>query len=236
MFELLLLVIIIVLAIRHFYYSQRPRIPTLLGPKGLPIIGSALEVGREAAPHQTIARWAKKYGPVFTVKMPNAQWIVVSTYEGIYEVLVTKAHEAGARANSFRNRMTSRGLRGILQSNTDSPWWLPQRKAFHRSTRLYGEDLARIEAVFSEITEDLMQKFCAYGNRLIDVKEDLYNFTTIALYVILTGKKPSADDQRVEKSKLIERSLILAMGPNNVQGTLLDAFPILRYFNNPAYK
>lgn len=240
LFTTVILGLVLVISLPKFRKKQnRLDLASLPGPRGWPIIGSALDISRSnLPPHQTIARWVQQYGSVFTVQMPNANWIVLSDYAGIYEVLVTKAHEAGARLPSFRNQIISRGLRGILISNTDAPWWLAQRKAFHRSTKLYGDSLERIESIFSDITEDLTRKFTAYslGNVAIDVRADLYDFTTKAIYIILTGKKPASTDEKIEKSKVIEHSIINAAGPNNVQGTLLDAFPFLRFLDNPAYK
>lgn len=90
--------------------------------------------------------------------------------------------------------------------------------------------------IFTDITEDLMRDFAVKQGYPVDVRETLYDFTTKAVFIVLTGKKPLPGDLRYEKAKVIERGLVLALGPNNVQGALLDAFPILRYLGNAAFK
>lgn len=90
--------------------------------------------------------------------------------------------------------------------------------------------------IFADITEDLMRDFADKQGNPIDVREALYDFTTKAVFIVLTGKKPLPGDLRYEKAKVIERGLVLALGPNNVQGALLDAFPFLRYLGNAAFK
>lgn len=138
-------ILIILITAWFIRKPKRCHISTLSGPKGWPIIGSAFDIGKSLPPHQTIAKWSEKYGPVFTVRMPNADWFVACDYASIYELLVTKGYEAGARPVAFRTKLASRGLRGVLMTQTDSPWWMAQRKAFHRSTKLFGDGLIRME-------------------------------------------------------------------------------------------
>lgn len=50
----------LIVAITLFYYSRpKPRYPP--GPKGLPLIGSLLDINQER-PWITYSKWAKEYG------------------------------------------------------------------------------------------------------------------------------------------------------------------------------
>lgn len=56
-------------AYRLLYGTDTPRIKSLPEVPGLPLFGSLLELGNN---HAKVAQgWAKKYGPVFQVRMGN---------------------------------------------------------------------------------------------------------------------------------------------------------------------
>lgn len=55
--------------IRYLNRTDKPKIKGLPEIPGLPIFGSLLQLGEK---HATVAgQWAKKYGPVFQVRMGN---------------------------------------------------------------------------------------------------------------------------------------------------------------------
>ncbi|KAK7391453.1 hypothetical protein VNO78_19869 [Psophocarpus tetragonolobus] len=57
------------------------------GPSPLPIIGNLLELGQK--PHQSLAKLAKIYGPVMSLKLGRVTTIVISSADMAKEVLVT---------------------------------------------------------------------------------------------------------------------------------------------------
>jgi hypothetical protein len=65
--------------------------------------------------------------------------------------------------------------------------------------------------IFADITEDLMRDFAVKQGYAIDVREALYDFTTKAVFIVLTGKKPMPGDLRYEKAKVIERDSSLPL-------------------------
>ena len=54
---------------RVLYGTDTPRIEGIPEIPGLPLFGSLLELGTDHA--KVAQRWAKKYGPVFQVRMGN---------------------------------------------------------------------------------------------------------------------------------------------------------------------
>jgi phenylacetate 2-hydroxylase len=57
------------IAYRVLYATDIPKIKGLPEIPGLPLFGSLIELGEQHA--QVAQRWAKKYGPVFQVRMGN---------------------------------------------------------------------------------------------------------------------------------------------------------------------
>lgn len=55
--------------IRYLNRTDKPKIKGLPEIPGLPIFGSLLQLGEKHAP--VAGQWAKKYGPVFQVRMGN---------------------------------------------------------------------------------------------------------------------------------------------------------------------
>jgi hypothetical protein len=78
---LIALAIVIIVA----YLNSGARIPRGLrivpGPKGLPIIGSALELPEY--PEKQYMKWAREYGELFQVQLGWHNWVFVNSEEAV---------------------------------------------------------------------------------------------------------------------------------------------------------
>lgn len=52
---------------------------------GLPLIGNLHQL-KEKKPHQTFAKWAEKYGPIYSIKMGASKLIVLNSAQVAKEV------------------------------------------------------------------------------------------------------------------------------------------------------
>lgn len=52
---------------------------------GLPLIGNLLQL-KEKKPHQTFAKWAEKYGPIYSIKTGASKLIVLNSTQVAKEV------------------------------------------------------------------------------------------------------------------------------------------------------
>ncbi len=79
----LLLAVALLHYIAKFYYNVwcRPK-----GPLPLPLVGNLHQLDR-SAPYKTLLVWAKRYGPVFSVYLPQ-HTVVLSDLETIREATV----------------------------------------------------------------------------------------------------------------------------------------------------
>ncbi|XP_073316717.1 ent-kaurene oxidase-like [Primulina huaijiensis] len=56
---------------------------------GLPVIGNLLQL-KEKKPHKTFTKWAKKHGPIYSIKTGSNNMIVLNSTDVVKEAMVTK--------------------------------------------------------------------------------------------------------------------------------------------------
>lgn len=54
-----------------------------------PLIGNAYQLDRQR-PDRSFIQWARELGPVYSVRILHKTWVVVSGYDELQEMLVTK--------------------------------------------------------------------------------------------------------------------------------------------------
>jgi hypothetical protein len=85
------------------YFSTRTKIPKGLhavpGPKGLPIIGNALDL--PTYPEKQYMKWARQYGELFQVQLGWNNWVFVNSEEAV------KVRLSFASVNSCRKFLTA---------------------------------------------------------------------------------------------------------------------------------
>ncbi|KAG9455665.1 hypothetical protein H6P81_000173 [Aristolochia fimbriata] len=75
---------------------------------GLPLIGNLLQL-KAKKPHQTFAKWAEKYGPIYSIKTGASSLVILNSSELAKEAMVT-------RFSSISSRKLSNALT-ILSAN-----------------------------------------------------------------------------------------------------------------------
>lgn len=91
---LLPFVVILVLLVVWWYGTIPKNIPP--GPRGLPIVGCALEVNPATA-HLKLLEWAKKYGPIYSFYQATKLIVVLSDYEQMQEALQKQGEIFGGK-------------------------------------------------------------------------------------------------------------------------------------------
>lgn len=101
---------------------QRKLLPP--GPRGLPIVGSLLNLG--SLPHRTFHELSKKYGPIMSLRMGSVPAIVVSSPEAAQLFLKTHDSVFAVRPQMEAVAHMSYGNNGI--SFTNGMYWRHVRK------------------------------------------------------------------------------------------------------------
>ncbi|KAL7175532.1 hypothetical protein ACSBR2_029184 [Camellia fascicularis] len=97
--------------IKGYVYDQKRRasnLPPLPEVPGLPVIGNLLQL-KEKKPHKTFTRWAKTYGPVYSIRTGSNTIVVLNNTDVAKEAMVT-------RFSSILTRKLSNALK-ILTSD-----------------------------------------------------------------------------------------------------------------------
>ncbi|ELU02219.1 hypothetical protein CAPTEDRAFT_139038 [Capitella teleta] len=202
--------------------------------KGWPMFGNLFQVNRER-PELTFTEWAKHLGPVFSVKMLKQQFVVISSFEAIYETLVEKG-------NSFMSRSTQRIYRvDLLTENTEgisfmepTPTWMKLKKTLHRKIRIYDTGMKRIEEINRGLIGNLVNEFMM-RKVSFNPKEIIFNTVMNTILALLLGKTFRADEELFKNMMKFEQGVKLALSSSG-KGTELDIFPWLRFFGNQTYK
>ncbi len=78
----------------HFFEKRRHYPP---GPIPLPLVGNLLQLD-PVNPHETVFKWSRKYGPIFTIWLGPRPTVVITGYD------IMKKYVAGKWADLFAGR------------------------------------------------------------------------------------------------------------------------------------
>jgi hypothetical protein len=104
------------------------RIPS--GPWGFPLFGSFPML--TAYPERTLDRWALKYGDLFSVKLGNQLFVVVSSPKVAKDLMVTNGSVFSDRKEMFVKSQTVFVGRGITATPYNDRWYVSQKFAWYR--------------------------------------------------------------------------------------------------------
>lgn len=198
-----------------------------------PIFGSAPYLDRERYDF-TLLNWAEKLGPMYRVNIFHRTWVVITNYEEMNEMLVTKGHMFAGRDVQFKLSSVTYGKKDVIHGNPTMSHWAPLRKAAHRGIRHYGNGMARLEGTLSEIASEFVTQVTTYKGEVIDLSNDIYNFVLKVTVTMISGRRVTGDsDENVRDMRQLDHIISNAL---TLEGIELDFYPWLRHFNHPTYK
>ena len=124
-------------------------------PPGWPLLGNLLEINLEK-PHLTFMKWSKQLGHMFTIRLFGTDTVVVSSFDLIHEVLVSKGSDFAGRPYIYRLAFMCHNNQDIIASSPN-PRWAIVRKAVHRNLKVYDTGLQRVEDISMDIIGDVMR-------------------------------------------------------------------------------
>ena len=150
---------------------------------GYPLIGSITHLDK-SRPDKTFIKWGKELGPVYAVKMLNETFVVVTGYDQLCEMLITKGNSfAGRYKRSFLTDIFYDN-KGITFGNPNDIHWMLLRKAAHRGIRHYDNGLTKLEALLSDMSHEFIEKLSNYNDNAIDMRDDVYNFVIKVVFLL----------------------------------------------------
>ncbi|KAF8638157.1 hypothetical protein AX17_002400 [Amanita inopinata Kibby_2008] len=198
------------------------------GPAGLPIVGSFPFLTHY--PELTLDKWAKKYGPLYSVWLGNQLFVIVSDPVIAKDILISKGSIFSSRKNMFIKSQTLLKARGVTASPYGDLW----RK--HRRLTNYFLTRSAIENHRDTIDREamiLVQDLYNYGKagqlaispqRFIG-RCSLNNMLEMAFGV----HTDSMEDPKVEQFLTMSREFMNCTGP---MSNLTDYVALLQHIPN----
>lgn len=191
------------------------------GPKPWPIIGN-IHILNAEKPYLSFQELAKKYGPVFSIKIGVQKMVVLSGYDTVKEALVTHAEAFSDRPNLPVFMDATRGY-GVILTNGHN--WKAMRRFTLSTLRDFGMGKRTIEDKINEESNCLVQIFKSYKGKPFDNIMILNAAVSNIIVSVLLGCRFDYDDPK------LQRLMTMIMDNVRISGTpmalLYNAFPAL---------
>ena len=159
-------------------------IADLPGPRGLPIVGNALQIERNQL-HRNVEAWSREFGPLFRFRLGRRTLLAVSDHEALMAVLRDRP-DGFRRTRHLETIGLEMGLTpGVFAANADA--WKRQRRMV-----MAGFDPTHVRAYFPsllKVTQRLRGRWsrAAAAGRAIELQPELMRFTVDAIAGLAFG-------------------------------------------------
>ena len=202
----------------------------LPGPKGVPYFGNGPSFRKPREIHKVFQKFATEYGSLYRIRMGFVPMVILSGYDSIHELMITKGKDASGRYGRFRIRYALKDT-GILFSWNADKTWKTLRKVSHTHFKQFGEGMTRLENIISSIADDMFDVFAENVAKPLDPKRAIFDTALKNIAFLITGEKLHSNDELLalmEEYEPLFMKYIVSMSP--IKHAILDGHPWLRYF------
>lgn len=182
------------------------RISDLPGPKGIPVLGNALQIDPSKARRQ-FERWAAEHGTPFRLKLGSKQVVVWDSHHVANQLMRDRPERfrRGGRISEVLDQMRIGGLFAA-----EGAAWLPQRKMVMQA--LNGTHFPQFFPVMRTIALRLHGRLSQWSEtgQVVDLLEEFTGFTVDTVCALAFGSDPNTMEQ----------------GPDRIQQHLKKIFPM----------
>ncbi|EJD36765.1 cytochrome P450 [Auricularia subglabra TFB-10046 SS5] len=204
------------------FVNGRPA-PSFPGPRGLPVLGNLLDIPPQDA-HMVYDRMAKKYGPIFQLKMLSKTLLVVTKSSIAHDLLDKRGSIYSDRPVFSMLGLTGWGSNVAFMRHGGA--WRAQRRLLHQS--FYANGIVHLQGQFHRIALQLMRTLLSSPENFRHHVYRATSATTIrSAYGFDIGS--GTTDRYVEVAEKAGESLSAALPGSN----LVDLFPFLQHL--PAW-
>ncbi|CAH1775328.1 unnamed protein product [Owenia fusiformis] len=218
--------------ITHATDSKSRILSRIPGPKGIPILGNALQIDMVKI-HDQFLGWSKTYGEIFLLNLAGESVVVLNSHEAINEALIRKSTDfAGRPGESFRIQYLFSQKDIIFRDFTDD--FKRLKKIVYKGLRYYGDEKEQIIRIATEEIDECMRKFSETDGMAFDPDPAIYVCIINILVGLIEGKRLDETNKRF--ADLVEMQDAFTASFSAGKGAEIDMFPFLRFFGNETFK
>ncbi|KAJ6664133.1 hypothetical protein lerEdw1_008348, partial [Lerista edwardsae] len=233
-FALSCLVFILIKSFRQQIPQGLKRLP---GPRGYPLIGNMLELGKN--PHLTLTRMSQKYGDVMQIHLGTRPVLVLSGLDTIRQALIKQGEDFLGRPDLYSFRFIADGQSLTFRKDSGEVW-RAQRKLAQSALKTFSSSISPtsstclLEEHVSKEADYLVIKF----QELMEEQKsfDPYRYLVVSVANVICamcfGKRYSHDDQEL----LSMVNLGNEFGEAAASGNPADFIPVLQYLPSCTMK
>ncbi|KAI3812982.1 hypothetical protein L1987_17695 [Smallanthus sonchifolius] len=204
---------------------RRRRLPP--GPIGLPIIGNLLDLGPK--PHESLAKFAQKYGPLITVQLGTVNLVVASTREAARDILLR--HDEACSGRPVPHAVTA------LKHHDMAVLWIPPNETWHTVRKVLKlhltsqHKLDTLMGVRQNVLEGVTDFLRERGHKkvAVDVGEVAFAVSLNQLSQTFCSQNMtcSYESEDIREFKMAVETAMEVQGVFNIA----DTFPVLKRFD-----
>jgi cytochrome P450/nitrite reductase/ring-hydroxylating ferredoxin subunit len=220
-----LLVDLAPLAVAEAPSRARRRVEDLPGPKGLPVLGNALQLELPRL-HEMVEAWATEFGPLFLLRLAAQRTVVISDPALAQEIFRARP-ETYRRTQKLERVFDELGVAGVFSS--EGVAWRSQRRLAMEA--LSHRHLRGFYPTLHLVADRLRRRWEGAADRheILDVVEELKRFTVDVTTALTFGHDVNTIEQ--ESGDIIQRRLELLFPAFNER--LFALIPLWRVLRLP---
>ncbi|KAG1868231.1 cytochrome P450 [Suillus subalutaceus] len=215
------IIILLVTAATVFFYSRRRgRLPLPPGPPPKLFFGNAHQLLPKNEPWRAYVTWAEIYGPIFSFRVPNRQFIVLSSLKAATELLDARATIYFDRPKMWMLKLAKRNLNPFSISY-NHPYFKAYRTVFKNS--LSTRAIQNYQSVQNEECRVLLDGLHKNPDRFAD---HIGKNTAVVVLYLAYGWKVTDNDHLVSLLQEAFDSTAVLIRPGR---WWVEGMPLLRF-------
>ncbi|MGQ0529671.1 MAG: cytochrome P450 [Panacagrimonas sp.] len=201
------------------------RISDLPTPRGLPLLGNALQLDPPRL-HLQLEEWSQQLGKVFRVTAAHRQFLVINDLNAAHDILRERPDHY-SRMRSYQPVAVEMGLNGVFTSEGET--WRRQRRVWMAS--LNAQQLRGFHQHLARITQRLLRRWQAAADRgeALDVAAELMRYTVDVTMQFALGHAANTLEQGEDVIQRHLNQIFPALARR-----IAAPFPYWRWFKLPA--
>uniref|UniRef100_A0A7M4FUS4 Cytochrome P450 1A n=2 Tax=Crocodylus porosus TaxID=8502 RepID=A0A7M4FUS4_CROPO len=229
---------LIFIIIRSFQQQNPQGLKRLPGPRGYPLIGNMMEVGRN--PHLSLTQMSRKYGDVMQIRIGTKPVLVLSGLDTIRQALVKQGEDFMGRPDLYSFRNVADGE--SLAFSTDSgEVWKARRKLAQNALKVFSVSPSPTTSSTCLLEEHISREAVQLIRKLLQLMTeqgsfDPYRYMVISVVNVICamcfGKRYSHNNQELLRIVNMTEEFLEV----TASGNPADFIPVLQYLPSRSLK